>query len=99
MVKNFKIMSSTFLMAVTLVAPQLSYAMEPEFKDIPKDVWGICIKQAAYEQCLKEENPVTLNKTLGNLELVCEEWRYIINIEMKVNTPSWKAWYGVTPQG
>jgi hypothetical protein len=38
-----------------------------------------------------------LYDTLGNLALVCKEWQMVISDEMKVGTPSWKAWYGVTP--
>jgi hypothetical protein len=39
-----------------------------------------------------------LNKTLGNLAVVSKTWHVIIEDEMKVNMPSWKAWYGVTPE-
>ncbi|MBA3814268.1 MAG: hypothetical protein H0X26_07240 [Alphaproteobacteria bacterium] len=98
MIKNFKFMSSTFIMAVALAAPQLSHAMDPEFLDTPKEVWGLCVKQAAYEQCLEEKTPVTLGKTLGNLAVVCVNWKNFIVDEMQVGTSSWKAWYGVTPK-
>lgn len=98
MIKNFKLMSSTFLMAVTLTASQLSQAVETNFTDVPEEARSLVVKQAAYKRCLKEKNPVTLNITLGNLALVCKEWQTLINEEMTVNTPSWKAWYGVTPE-
>ena len=97
-------MSSAFIMSLTLAAPQLSHAMEnelelakfPQFTRMPKEVRDLTVRQAAYEQCLDDNAPVTLKKTLGNLKLVCKEWQLLINDEMKVNMPSWQAaWYGV----
>lgn len=99
MVKNFKLMSSTFLMMLTLAAPQLTRAMEEtNFTDIPKELKGCIVKQAAYEQCLEDNTSPSLNKTLDNLALVCKEWHTVISDEMKVDAPSWKASYGITPK-
>ena len=70
MIKNFKLMSSSFLMALTLVAPQLTHAMEPEYKDmLPEDLRGLVVRHAAYKQCLENNTSPTMHKTLGNLAL------------------------------
>nr|MBA3814887.1 hypothetical protein [Alphaproteobacteria bacterium] len=100
MVNKLKLMSSFFLMGVTLAAPLSSHAMDmgTEFNEINSDTRKLIVTQAAYEQCLEEKNPVTLNKTLGNLELVGTEWNGIIKDEMKLGQPSWKIWHGITPK-
>ena len=74
MVKNFKLMSSYFILVLTLVAPQLSHAMEmesneKELSDLPLEVKHLIVKQAAYKQCLEEKN-------LVNLVSVCRMAKY-----------------------
>lgn len=96
MSKKFRLMSSTFLMALTLAVPLSSHGMETDGTELPKELRGCVVKQAAYAQCVEEKIPVTLNKTLGNLALVCKEWCTFTKDEMEVNKPSWKAWHGIT---
>lgn len=57
------------------------------FTDIPQEVRSLIIGQVAYEQFL--------DKIPMNLAFVCREWFKIIQGQMKVNEPNWKAWHGV----
>ncbi|MBA3813337.1 MAG: hypothetical protein H0X26_02415 [Alphaproteobacteria bacterium] len=104
MIKKFKLMSSSFLMAVTLAAPFSSHAMDTgtEFNEMNSDARKLIVKQAAVEKCLEEKNPVTLNITLRDLALVSREWKDtvvdIIKTNMQVGQPIWKAWHGITPK-
>ncbi|OJW54622.1 MAG: hypothetical protein BGO67_05175 [Alphaproteobacteria bacterium 41-28] len=98
MKKSLKNITRLFTIALILAIPQTSHAMETVFEDIPEELRSLIVKQAAYEQCLEEKNPVSLNKTLVNLALVCKEWKGIINDDMQVGKLSWKAWNGVTPK-
>ena len=86
---------SSVVVLTTFLLTTSAFAMDTEFTDMPPENRSFVIKRTAYEQCLDDNTPVTLNKTLGNLELVCKEWQVFINDEKKVNMPSWKAWYGV----
>lgn len=91
---------SSAIVLTTFLLTTSAFAMEAEinFNSMLEDVRGLTVRRAAYQQCLADNAPTTLNKTLGNLELVCKEWRALIVDEIKVGMPSWKAWYGVTPE-
>lgn len=91
---------SSAVVLTTFLLTTSAFGMETQmgFTDMPEDIRGLVVRQAAYGQCLEDNAPVTLNKTLSNLALVCKEWQVLINDEMKVGMPSWKAWYGVTPE-
>lgn len=89
-----KSLSSVIVLTTFLLTTSV-FAMDTGLTDMPKEVGGLVVRQAAYEQCLEDNAPVTLNKTLGNLRLVCKEWQGIIEDEKRVDAPSWKAWYGV----
>ena len=86
---------SSVVVLTTFLLTTSAFAMDTGFSDISEEIRGLVARQTAYEQCLDDKAPVTLNKTLVNLELVCKESQSIIKDEMKVGAPSWKAWYGV----
>jgi hypothetical protein len=86
---------SSVVVLTTFLLTTSAFAMDPMESILPEEIRSRVVRQAAYEQCLDDKALVTLNKTLSNLELVCKEWQVLINDEMKVNMPSWQAWYGV----
>ena len=89
-----KSLSSVVVLTAFLLTTS-AFAMEKEFKDVHDELRARIVREAAYEQCLDDDTSPTLNKTLGNLALVCKEWHALILDERKVGTESWKAWYGV----
>jgi len=92
MTKNFRVMVSSFIMALTLTAPQLIHALETDFIDIPKSLRRLIIREAAKERYVNEKNPC-------GLALVCREWSGVISDEKQIiGQPCWKASYGVTPK-
>jgi hypothetical protein len=86
---------SSAVVLTTFLLTTSAFAMDAVPSEFPHEVKSLIVKQAAYQKCEEEKIPVTLNKTLGNLALVCKEWKGIIVDEMTVGAPSWKAWYGV----
>jgi hypothetical protein len=92
-----KALSSVVVLTAFLLTTS-AFATNPEFQDMNEDCRGLIVRQAAFQQCLEEDTFPTMKATLDNLAFVCQEWYKYIEDEMKVGSPSWKAWYGVTPE-
>lgn len=86
---------SSVVVLTTFLLTTSAFAMDTGLPELPEEIKNLTAKLTAYQQCLEDAAPVTLNKTLGNLRLVCKGWQKIIEEEKEVNAPSWKAWYGV----
>ena len=87
---------SSVVVLTTFLLTTSAFALEED--SMNEHVTSLVVRSAAYEQCSDNDAPLTLNKTLGNLALVCKKWKNIIDVEMQVGNPSWKVWYGVTPE-
>lgn len=74
MIKNFRFVALSFIMALIFTMPHLihAFAFETEFTDIPKEVRRLIIREAARERYADEKNPC-------ELALVCKEWAGVIS--------------------
>lgn len=61
--------------------------LSPEMCQKLDDVKPLIVYHAAFAQCLDNKLPV-------NLALVCKDWFKIIETQMQVDQPCYKAWYG-----
>ncbi len=86
--KNFKLLTASFIIALTLATPQLTHATCENLDALPVELKSIIIKRAATDQCSDGEGPL-------NLALVCKSWRDIVNEDVNKQGPIWKAWYGI----
>jgi hypothetical protein len=59
---------SLVVVLTTFLLTTSAFAMDTGFTEMPQEVRGLVVRQAAYEQLLDNKAPVTLKKTLGNLE-------------------------------
>ncbi|MBA3814557.1 MAG: hypothetical protein H0X26_08775 [Alphaproteobacteria bacterium] len=62
-------------------------ALAEMYQAVPNEIKTKIVFHAAFEQCLDNELPV-------NLALVCTDWFKIIQDQMQVGQPCFKAWYG-----
>lgn len=66
---------------LTTIAPKI-------FQSLPDDMKALTVSHTAFEQCSDNKFPL-------NLALVCKEWFKIIQHQLQVGQPCFKAWYGV----
>ena len=94
--KYLKRFAISFILTLTLVLPQLSYASNEifPFENLPKDVRGIVIKYVAADF-------IATGKRFNELEDVNRRWkselREFVNQGMQPWQPCWRAYLGVTP--
>lgn len=87
--KSFKLLTSSFIIALTLATPQLIHAsIFEQFEQLLDVLKSKIIIKAAIDQCSDDKGP-------GNLALVCRKWREIVQEDVNKKEPIWKAWYGV----
>ena len=94
--KYLKRFAISFILTLTLVLPQLSYASNEifPFENLPKDVRGIVIKYVAADF-------IATGKGFNELGGVNRRWkselREFVNQGMQPWQPCWRAYLGVTP--